>query len=568
MPSRGARFGSGGRQQAMSMLSATSGRISSHTQGTRLSLLERSLVALLCVWAVGSTILGRSFTALGWRSSWDGIYYAYFGLQWLHGRIPYQQMWENKPPGLFALNAAVFSVFPGSFTALAVVEGLSILGCAATVYFLMRRWGAPRLAAYLAAGATAVASNLNAFSGSGNSGNLTELYVLWPAVLSMYFFTRFGERFGSWSVLAAGFFSGVAFLFKTVGLAPLLAQCAFLLFLTFFRRIRVGRTFYLSAIDLMGASLAILPFAIYFWQHHAISESISASVTYNVWYGYSSFPSLVREPFIVAARLAPVGSLVACFLAGLSWFLIGKWRSRSLQNEGKSKFDFFGPLTLLWILADLCGALAGGRNYTHYFLCLIPSLSVGAGLAYWFITEMIYTEALGTTSNLLILALVLGPLLLPQAQDVLTLRDVQLNKTTWFGVVNSEQDAATYLRRIEKPGDTLYMWNFLPLIYFETEMPSPTRLPDAHYRWDSKYSNEKLVPEMLSELEDSPPTFIVDATTNPDPGDPVYPVFYKFVQKEYDLRYEVNVPDDPAKKALSLGNDIRVYQRTSGAKVH
>jgi hypothetical protein len=557
------------------MPSASGVWLAPETRQAQVSHREKTLVALICVWAVGSTFLGRSFTVLRGRSSWDGLYYAYFGLQWLHGRIPYLQIWENKPPGIFALNAAVFSVFPGSFTALAVVEGLSILGCAATVYFLMRCWGAPRLVACLAAGATAIASNLNAFSGGGNSGNLTELYILWPAVLSMYCFSRFGEQFTSGSVLAAGVFSGVAFLFKTVGMASLLAQSAFLFFLGCSRRIRFGRAFCLIAIDLAGASLALLPFVVYFWEHHALSEMFFASVTYNFRYFSHASQDYSLKPFIVASRLAAVGSLVVCFLAGLSWFLLTQWRSRPVQRVGKSKLNFFGSLTVLWLLADLCGALASGRDFTHYFLCLIPSLSVGAGLAYWFMTEMIHAEAPRAASGMLIFVLVLGPLLFPQAQDMLALRDILHNETTWFEVVNSEQAVATYLKRVQKPGDTLFIWDFLPLIHFETEMSSPTRLPDAGHQWDSRYSREKFVPEILRELKRSPPTFIVDGspkTPSQNPGDLLYASFYEFVQKQYDLCYVAKVPDDPAKKDLALGDYLRVYQRRtialSGERSH
>src|SRR5262249_48384101 len=170
----------------------------------------------LLVWAVASTVLGRSFTALS-PGPYDAQLFAYIGLQWLHGRIPYLQVWEHKPPGIFAVDAFVFSAFPKDFTALAVVEGIFVLGCVATVYLLLLHWGAPRLVASLSGGAAAIACNLEAFN---ELGNLTEVYLLWPATLSMYCFTRSGARFERRWVFMAGFLSGVASLFKPVGLAP------------------------------------------------------------------------------------------------------------------------------------------------------------------------------------------------------------------------------------------------------------------------------------------------------------------------------------------------------------
>jgi hypothetical protein len=97
-------------------------------------------VILLVCWAVGSTIVGRSFAALAPDPS-DAQIFAYFGLQWLHGHIPYVNIGDNKPPGIFGVNALVFLLFPKSFTALTAMEGIFILGCIGIVYSLMRQWG-------------------------------------------------------------------------------------------------------------------------------------------------------------------------------------------------------------------------------------------------------------------------------------------------------------------------------------------------------------------------------------------------------------------------------------------
>src|SRR5262249_47310670 len=67
--------------------------------------------------------VGRSFTWLAPPLA-DTQLYAYVGNAWLHGDLPYIRVWEMKPPGIFAVNAAVFAFFPKSFGALAVLEGL------------------------------------------------------------------------------------------------------------------------------------------------------------------------------------------------------------------------------------------------------------------------------------------------------------------------------------------------------------------------------------------------------------------------------------------------------------
>jgi hypothetical protein len=148
------------------------------------------MVLLVC-WAIGSTIVGRSFSALD-PDPTDAQLFAYFGLQWLYGHIPYVDIWDHKPPGTFAVDALVFLLFPKSFTALAWMEGIFILGCIGTVYLLMRQWGGPWLVASLATASVAVASNLLYYN---EYGNLSEMYMLWPATLSMYFFSKASPTF-------------------------------------------------------------------------------------------------------------------------------------------------------------------------------------------------------------------------------------------------------------------------------------------------------------------------------------------------------------------------------------
>jgi hypothetical protein len=103
---------------------------------------------------------------------------------------------------------------------------------------------------------------------------MTEVYLLWPATLSMYFFSKASPSFeGRW-VLLAGFCSGAAALFKPVGLSPLLAQGSFVFLLWVVRRGVSGQQLLASAFaNTAGALIAWFPFAIYFWGHNAWESS-------------------------------------------------------------------------------------------------------------------------------------------------------------------------------------------------------------------------------------------------------------------------------------------------------
>lgn len=552
--------------------------------------LTSALPLLVWVWAFASTILGRSFTALV-PDPRDAQLFAYFGMQWVHGRMPYLNIWDNKPPGIFAVDALVFSAFPKSFTALAVIEGVFILGCVVTIYFMLKQWGASPLVASLAAGAAAIACNLDVFN---QHGNRTEPYLLWPATLSMYCFTRSPKRFEVRWVFLAGFFSGVASLFKAVGWAPLLAQLAFVLFLSASRQIRFINTLRTIVISAVGMLSAWLPFSIYFWRLHAFREMVNASLIYNLKYGTASQTRLLSEPFLIASRLHPLGSVIVCALAGLVWFIT---RYASLQPSERTELEklrFFWPLVGLWVLADLCGAIAGGRNYAHYFLCLVPSLSVAAGLAFWFIVEHMPPGASGVATRNILFVLILGSLAFSQAPDLFHIINVVRHRQEVVqvqilrpesistpivekyaagieGSVTSieifethVQAVARYLNEARSPGDTLFTWNYLPLIYSETGMQNPTRFLSAHYLYDFKPAYDSFGDEILRDLKRAPPNFIVDGTRDGESSklwwtknspDRIYQEFCGFIREDYELRYIV-INDG----LEGLGN-LRVYAR-------
>jgi Dolichyl-phosphate-mannose-protein mannosyltransferase len=318
-------------------------------------------------------MIGRSFTALAPDPS-DAQLFAYFGLQWLHGYIPYVNIWDNKPPGIFAVNALMFLLFPKSFTALAWMEGIFILGCIGTVHLLVRQWGGPWRVAALATASVAVTSNLRYYN---QQGNYTEIYMLWPAALSTYCFSKASPTFqGKW-ILLAGFFSGVASLFKPPGLSPMLAQEVFLFLLwAAFRRLSLQRILAAAFVTSVGALAAWLPAALYFWWHNAFGELVYAAWTFNIYYGAASQTTILSAAFDALSRLQLLASLVVCAIVGLILYVRLATSGHRLGSEDRrgQTPGLWWPLALLWVVFDLAGALAGGRNYPHYFLPLAASL--------------------------------------------------------------------------------------------------------------------------------------------------------------------------------------------------
>jgi hypothetical protein len=499
------------------------------TRAARLGL------GVLFAGAALATLVGRSFTALV-PSPWDGQLFAYMGLEWLQGRIPYVHIWDNKPPGILALIALVFSVFPRSFLALAVAEGVFIFGCIVTVYKLLRLWGAPRPAAALATSAAAIAANLLVYNEQGTN---TEIYLLWPAALSMYLFSKTAPRFrGVWLFLA-GFCTGLAALFKPVGLAPFLAQGGFVLLLALLSRNWGLRQAVVSIlVNGSGVVAAWLPFLAYFARHDAAGEMLDACLISPVKYGAAGQGSILFSAELLANNLQPVASLVAGALLGTA-VVARKWadfRPKSEAMEGTAKAMFFFPLALFWVVFDLAGALAGGRGFPHYYLPLTVSLAVATGLAYWLLTEPLVGKPGSGAICVALFVLTLVPLGARQLLDFGEMLKLTVRRE--LPVVRPWKKMADQLNARRGPADTLFVWDYLPGIYWVTGMRSPTRQLFAFRIFHSAEFHRRFGEEILRELRASPPTFIVDGTSNQGmpslaAQDSVYREFRAFVEGKY-----------------------------------
>src|SRR5262245_8405640 len=106
----------------------------------RIVLVTNILLAILLVVLVlivlaqanpGTHIPGRDYG-----------FYVYIGDQILHGRLPYQDAWESKPPAIFYLNAIGLWIGRGSRWGVWVIEFISLLVAAAFSFLVMKKlWG-------------------------------------------------------------------------------------------------------------------------------------------------------------------------------------------------------------------------------------------------------------------------------------------------------------------------------------------------------------------------------------------------------------------------------------------
>jgi hypothetical protein len=515
-------------------------RTASASASSSISVTSRIALFAFCV---ACTLSGRAITAFE-KDKYDPYFFAHVAARWMHGGIPYLEIWDNKPPGIYILGRAVFGFFDRSFPALAVVEGFFVLGAIASVYMVLLRVGAPAYAVITGTAAAALAMNLQSYNAGGF---MTENFIMLPALLSLCCYLTFCDvwqlkpgkpglhRSSVFWMLAAGFFTGTAGLFKTVGFAPWMAQMALLFLLLILGRLALLRWGMAVAASMAGMAISWLPVMLYFHSHHALRLLFSATFGHNVGYAASNWRS---SPLFALwhsiGPLSDVGSLVACALIVLAYAVYGLRSTSETVPSGRwqaitGQRSWFAVSMLIWLAAELAGALAGGKGFAHYFTPALPVLSILAGLALWLMLD-------GLNGNALLYgcacALVLVPMTIPASQDLYRAYIAVRSRQNWLPEVKT----AEFLNREKQPGDTLFVCDYKPYIYFATDMQSPSRLLFADRTRFSDY-DRRYMTEIAADLRQSPPTFMV-CSARPGSASELDQAIQELLAQEYTPVYD------------------------------
>ena len=77
----------------------------------------------------------------------DAWLFAYYGKQLTHGRVLYEQLWDNKPPGIFWINAVGLWFSGGSLAGPITLCAAAVTAACAVFFAVTRRlYGLPAAA--------------------------------------------------------------------------------------------------------------------------------------------------------------------------------------------------------------------------------------------------------------------------------------------------------------------------------------------------------------------------------------------------------------------------------------
>jgi 4-amino-4-deoxy-L-arabinose transferase-like glycosyltransferase len=426
--------------------------------------------------------------------------YAYIGWRWLEGDVPYLHGFDQKPPAVLVVYAALEATFGGSPRAIHWGAQLYTLASLALLLRLGER------AARLRVGAAAAALLAFATTAPGTLGSAAnvELFALLPLVASALAAWSGAESGRTAAALGAGAAAGAALAFKPV----VLPMAGFAALLLLFRRPHPLAT----RVRLAGAFAAgvvgfWLPLLAYFAAKGALGALYDATIRFNLAYGtalsLSDYPEALRQ--VLPGVSTALGPLALGALAGPLARALG-----GVAGEPPSRRDrlwLFG-----WLGSGLLAVAAGGYFRHHYFQLAAPPLALLAALglddalqAFGTPTRRRAAALAGASAALLLAGAAATPWYFLPGEPARKLRRIYGANPFVEAPILAELIASR-----SEPDDTVFVYGSEPELLFYARRRSASRYILAyHYLMGPADDMRARQQEVLAELRAAPPRLLV-----------------------------------------------------------
>lgn len=406
----------------------------------------------------------------------SGVFF-YAAQRLLDGGVPYRDIWDHKPPGVYFVDAVGIALGRQTgvwFMQLAFLVAAALLGYRA----LRREFGGT--AAFVGSLAWLVALP-RLFLEYGQT-SFVEFYAL-PLQFGALLFVKEIPTLTTRRAVLVGSLGGAAFLLK-----PTLVGVWIAIAIVALVRRRRDALVPMATI----AFGAIVPLAIVVaWAaaRGVLGEMVDQAVVYNS--AYAAFAA-------VSERVdAVLSGLRLTLPSGLAVVAVGAWCYAVLTRR-------FAPTLLGVALVALPIELAlstWGRGYHYYFIAWLPSMAILAAFAVSELRRIAHPRIAWPALALAVLAMSVLPALLV----------ARLALTTDAGRARA---AAAYVAANTRPEDTVLIWGSHTEVLFLADRRSPTRYVYQYAALATRgYATPARVEEFLTDLQRARPVLILDASS-------------------------------------------------------
>jgi hypothetical protein len=423
----------------------------------------------------------------------------------LEGARLYADVVADKPPGASLFYAAVFALVGRSMKAVHLAAIVWNFATSVVVYFIAARFYSKRVGLWAAF--LFVYFSTNYFTQDTMAAN-TELLMALPYAASFLFF-MIGQRSGTpqrsayVALIVAGVLTGFAAMFKQVGVLNL-GFFAVYEMLEVWRHRKDARANDSSVINSVrrallhlsmvgvGFAAVIGVFILWLISMSALHEFWRNGIVLNMSY-IDSEPAGLWIKFGVGRGLGYV-FFNATLWTLAAWAVLHSMREarRNYGSDNQVRPKVLLDLAVaLWAAASLIGVIMSGRFFGHYFIPVLPGLSLLAarGLS-------LFPQALRTPHymrraqvGLAILAVffLIGLVRSHHRTAVLAYETVTGTRTRWsanWGMTKREEEAeivSAFVRERIPRGEPLFIWGYAHDVYWRTGCRPASRYLTPYY---------------------------------------------------------------------------------------
>ena len=413
--------------------------------------------------------------------NFDAAVFLLIGDRLRQGDLPYRDLWDHKPPGIYVIDAALVVAggwFIGAWPSVWIGSVLANVGIGVGVLRAalpgVRRRGAGVYAAIVAASTASIWP-------LALGGGLTETFASLLLAVS-WALAASSSTVRGWMVVGACAAAAVG-----TSLYALPSAAALLLVPILRSSWRSALTAALAGLGfaaaglLVAATVGILP-----WM-------IDALVDYNAAYRNASVDQPLPESLAISGPL--LGWYAANLVVLLAPACLGVVRGWRRPEALAAVVAIAGTAAMIGV---------GGRLYGHYLLLLVPTTGILAAFGMETVLEWARSRsrrAIAVAALALTLAVSGGAVyagILTSAPDAYSLRD-------------RDRAAAAFVTTHTAPDDPVLVWGNAPMVY----QLSGTR-PAWRYTYllpllTPGYVSDRLVAQLVDDLERAQPCYIIDA---------------------------------------------------------
>jgi len=461
-------------------------------------LNARNSITLVCLAAIlaGAVLIRLPLLAIPLER--DEGSYGYVAWRLLLGEVPYRDVFDHKPPGVFALYALAFSTFGISATGIHLFAALYNSATAGVLFLLVARLR-ERWTGLVAAAVFAIMSAAPAYHGQAAN---TEAFLLLPMLGAAALVWRaLGRAQGCGLAFVAGVLCGVALLIKQQAAPVALFLALALAWRRIWKERRVRAGVAELALMLAGAVLPAATTLLIFWRLGALGALYDAVIRYNADYARSWSAADSRDMLALVFHTGWCSQGLLWLLAVLGAVILAVRRTR-------------GDVFLLAMFAASAAAVAMGLLLLpHYFVLLLPATAALAACA---VSAVGNVRALRQRRRTLIalyclIAVACG--LAAFAGDgwywFRRSPDEAVRRVYPGNPFDQSSTLAAYLQKQTKPGDRLFIVGSEPQVLLLARRRTVSRYPYIYPLTLGSRAARARQRETLAAIEAAPPVYLV-----------------------------------------------------------